>query len=489
MPVPNVQVSKNPFALPPVPPSPDGILAIFASSQNALPNVGAYGDPGVLFAAAGYGPLAEYGALVMNASGHSVVAGTPTTTTTATYSAITYTGTGTLVPTAGATHPLEHYAVKVLFIAGGTIGVAGITYQYSLDAGGTFSATIALGTATTLSIPNSGVSFTLTATQTVVAGDSFVCYTERALMNDSDCTAALTTLQLARLQWEMVHLDTNIGAATVGVVDTILAGWEKKGQFKIALLNTRFKMEPSPATEAESAYLTAMTTLVGSQVSQRLCVGTDGAHIPSPLTGYNLKRPAAIALAMQAMALVPNIGVDPAFVGNGPVQGAQIADANGNPFDHDEDLYPGLDNLGLVALRSFAPGGPVGVYINNANVLSGGSNIKYLQQLRVLNKACGIAWAILSSLLSLGVRSQVNSQTGVVNIAEIDAQKIDEQVNPQLVGALQGQVQQVLFATSRTDNLGANPPIVTGTVTVVGFIYVKGFVVTVAFAKAISVAG
>ena len=493
MPVPNVKVKKNAFALAAIPPSVDGILAIFASSSIALPAIAGYGDPGILAAAAGSGTLPEYGALVMDAAGRSVVAGTPTTSVAATYSAITYTGTGTLAPAAGATHPYEHYAVLVQFPTGGTVGVTGITFLASLDGGNTFinnGLPASLGTATTLTIPNSGVSFTLTAAQTIVAGDSFVCYTERPLMSDSDCTSALNALALARLAWEMVLLDTNIGAATVGVVDTILAGWEAKGSFKIALLNTRWKNEPSPATESEASYLTAMTTVVGSQVSQRLCVGTDGAHIPSPLTGYNLKRPSSIALAMQAMSVVPNIGTDPAYVGNGPVQGAQIADAKGNPLDHDEDLYPGLDDVGLVALRSFAPGGPVGVYINNANVLSGGSNIKYLQQLRVMNKACGICWSILSRILSLGVRTTVNQQTGLTNIAEIDAQKIDELVNPAVSGALLGQVQTVLFATSRTDPLAQNAAnIITATVEIVGFIYVKGFAVTVAFAKSISVAG
>lgn len=487
MPTPGVTVTKNPFALPAIPPSNDGVLAILASSQNALANIGSYADPNVLLTTAGYGPLTEYGAYDMIASGRPIVAVPSTASVTATYGTIDHSKvTGTLVPAAGATHPLEHYAVVVTFLTTGVIGVAGITYTYSLDNGNSTSSPVALGTATTLTIPNSGVSFTLTATQTVNAGDFFLCPTERALLADADVTTALNSLALSRLPWEIALIDSNFGAATVGVIDTILGGLEKKGQFKIALVNARFKLEPQPSGETEAAYATAMATVVGSQVSQRMCVGADGGHVPSSLTGLNLKRPTSMFLAAMAMALVPNIGTDPAFVGNGSLPGCQIADGNGNPFDHDEDLFPNLDGLGLVTLRSFAPGGPAGCYITNANVLSGGSNIKYIQQLRVLNKACSIAWSILSSVLSLGVRTVVNGQTGVVNIAEIDAQKIDNLVNPPLQGALQGQVTGVLFTTSRTDNLQANPPIVTAQVAVVGLSYVKGFSVTVAFAKSIT---
>jgi hypothetical protein len=190
------------------------------------------------------------------------------------------------------------------------------------------------------------------------------------------------------------------------------------------------------------------------------------------------------------MALTPNIGIDPAYVGTGPIQGAVISDANSNPYDHDEALYPTLDGLGLTALRSFAPGGPQGVYVNNANIISpSNSNIRYLQQLRVLNKACTIAWQILSGQLSLGVRTVLNPNTNTLNIAPIDKLKIEGLVNPALQSSLKGQVTGVLFTLNSDDNLGVLPVTVGGTVAVVGLAYIKNFKVTVAFAKSITVSG
>ena len=488
---PSVSVTKNPFALPATSPSSDGVLAIIASSQSGVVGqVASFANPNLLLTAKGYGPCSEYGAYDMNVSGNSVVTMTPTTSVAALYGSIVKVGTGTFTATATAsTFPLEHYAVLITFISGGTLGTTGITYTYSLDNGNTTSAVQSLGTGLIIAIPNTGVSITLstTATSTVVAGDTVSFATERALMNDSDITTAMTTLNLSRLGFEMVLLDTNIGAATIGVVDTILSGWEANGLFKIALMNTRFKTEPQTSGETEAAYLTAMTTLVGSQTSERCLVGTDGAHVPSTLTGFNLKRPTSILVAAAAMALTPNIGVDPAYVGNGPVEGATIADANSNPFDHDEALYPGLDALGLTALRSFAPGGPQGVYINNANIISpSNSNIKFIQQLRVLNKACSIAWQILTGQLSLGVRTQVNANTGALNIAEIDAVKIEQLVNPTLKSTLKGQITNAAFAMNRDDDLSANPVSVGGQVSVVGLVYIKKIKVTVAFSKTIA---
>lgn len=489
MPVPKVTVTKNPFSLPATAPTVAGILAIIASSQSGtVSQPGAYANPNLALTVFGYGPLTEYAAYDMSVSGNPVVLMKPATTSVAaTYGTVTKSGTGTFTPTAGGTSPLEHYNVLINFIVGtSAIGTAGATYTFSVDGGNTTSAVQALGTAASIVISNTGVTISLGA-GTIVAGDSITCYTERALMNDADATTALGTLNNSNQAFEMVLLDMAVANTTIAAIDGVVAGWEANGKFKIAMLNTRFKNEPQPATESEAAYATAMATAIGSGTSERCLVGADGAHVPSSLTGYNLKRPTSLLVAARAMALSPNIGVDPAYVASGPIQGATIADSNGNPLDHDEFLFPNLDQLGLTALRSFAPGGPGGVYVNNANIISPSTSvIKYLQQLRVLNSACSIAWQILTTQLSLGVRTQVNPNTGALNIAEIDAQKIEGLVNPTLKGSLQGQVTSAQFVLNRDDNLQANPPTVGGQVQVVALVYVKNFSVVTAFVKQIT---
>lgn len=80
-----------------------------------------------------------------------------------TYGPIMVSNPGSASIAAGSTSPLDDYNVVVLFVAGGTVGTAGISYQTSLDNGMTYGPVTPLGTSTTLTVPASGVSFSLGA--------------------------------------------------------------------------------------------------------------------------------------------------------------------------------------------------------------------------------------------------------------------------------------------------------------------------------------
>jgi len=432
--------------------------------------------------------LPEYGAYELNVAGRPILALKVAASVAGSYGAITSHITGTSVVTAGATFPLEHYAVQVTIVNAGTVGTAGITYTYSLDGGTTVSAVQALGTATTLAIPNSGVSFNLGA-GTLLAGDNWSVFTERPLLNNADITSATTVLNNTRLPWEGVLFDSVYASGTVGLVDTWLAGREHNGQFNFALLNTRYLLEPTPTQETAATYAAAMISLTQNDSSERVCVGADGGHVASQITGLFVKRPTSLALAGQAMSLTPNIGIDPAYVGNGPVAGYQI-DSGSSPNDWDEGVYQSLDAQRLVTLRSFAPGGPQGVYITNANVIiPNGSQILWLQLLRVVNKACTVAWQTLNTQLSKGVRTVLNQTMNTLNIDERDAQSIEGIVNPVLRKTLKGQVTGALFLLNRDDDLTVEGAPVNAQVQIQGLFYIKGFNVAVSLVKAISVPG
>lgn len=486
--LPTVTITKNVFTTTQAPTSTTGILAICAASSTGTAlQAGLYNRSDLAISSLGYGPLTDYGAYDMAVANNPVLLMRSSPTYPGSYGAITKTGTGSSAITAGATAPFDHYQVLITWLVGATVGVTGATYTYSLDGGTTTSGATALGTANTLTIPNTGVTFNLGA-GTIVAGDTWTCFTERPLMNDSDVITALTTFSQCRLPFEGILLDSSMTTSTVGLVDTFLAGLEAKGIFKFVLLNTRFKDEPEPNTETEAAFAAAMTTLVQNQTSIRQCVGTDGAHTPSQITGWNLKRPTSMHVAARAMST--GIGTDPAYVALGPLSGAQISDSNGNPYDHDEDLYPNLDGLRLMALRSFAPGGPQGTYICNANTIqpSGGA-FPYLQHIRVANRACEIAWFTLATQLSRGVRTNPTpAPNGAIYIYEPDAAIIESLVNDALVQPMKGQVSAIKFSLSRTDNMAVVPCIVTGVLSIVALAYIKGFQVQQQFTKTITVA-
>ena len=489
--IPNVRITKSSQGGSPALQTSDGILAIIASSSTGTASAaGIFTNQAQLTSAFGLGPLPEYGTYEINVSGRPVVAIKATPSIAATYSTITSHITGTATVVAGATAPYEHYAPVVTFVNGGTLGTSGITFTYSLDGGNTTSGVQALGTSTTLTIPNSGVSFTLSVggSGTIVAADSFSCFTERPLLNNSDLTTSLNVLNQTRLPWEGVLADCAYNTGTVGLLDTWCSGREANGQFNFFLINTRYLTEPTPTGESPSAYTTAMTALTSADASDRGCVGADGGHVVSLISGLNLKRPTALALAGMAMSLTPNIGISPSFVGNGPVTGFQIS-SGGNPNDWDEAIYgPALDPLRLVTLRSFAPGGPTGCYITNPNVLvtSATDSIKWIQLLRVMNKGCTIAWQVLATQLNRGVHTVLNSNTGKINIDERDAQSIEHLVNSPLQAGLSGQVTGVSFSVNRDDDLSVQGSPLSAEVQIAPLFYIGGFQVQVALVKSIT---
>lgn len=487
--LPSVTITKVPLNVGSAPSSSLGVLAIIAGAQQGTFNQAAgFNRSDLAVQQFGAGPLAEYGAYNISVANKPFVAVRANTSISATYTAITAHVTGSSVPTAGGTSPLEHYAPVINILNGGTIGTAGITYQYSLDGGSSFSGVQALGTSNVLTIPNSGVSFNLSS-GTLIAGDNWSCFTERPLSNNTDLPAALEALRVTTLPWEGVLIDSAVDTGTVGLVDTWLSGLEGAGQFKFGLLNLRFKQEPEPGTESEAAYATAMQAIVSSSASIRICVGADGGHCPSSITGLNLKRPTSLALAARAM-LIP-IGEDPAYVARGNLPGFVIDTGNGNPFDHDENLYPTLDGLRLVTLRSFSAGGPEGVYITNANSIQpSGDDFLYLQMIRVMNAACTVAWAQLTRQLSRGVNKNPKADpvTGAVTMLESDRSAIEALVNGPMQQAIKGQVSAAKFSLSATDDLSVEPTFVHGTVSIVKKAYIKGYLVSAQFDKTIQVA-
>ena len=81
-------------------------------------------------------------------------------------------GTATIAPSPAA--PSGVFAIAGKIITSGTVGVAGIQYQYSTDGGVTFSSTQSLGTANAIVVPGTGASFLLGA-GSLESGQSFAC--------------------------------------------------------------------------------------------------------------------------------------------------------------------------------------------------------------------------------------------------------------------------------------------------------------------------
>lgn len=480
--LPSAPITKANGNVGSVQPSTSGVLAIIAFSTLGTVNTAAtFTRQADLVAARGIGVLCDAGAYFMANAEKPIVCITPTCTTVGAYGTITKTGTGTSAITAGGGAPNDDYGVLVQWLNGGTIGVAGITYRFSLDNGNNWSGTLALGTGSTLgplNVPDvnlsSGVSFALGA-GTIVTGDSLVCFTTRPQMQSSDLISALQGLFITKAPWDNVLIDVDATPTLVADVDTWINSLEGGGRYKFAWMNTRKRLFPLPTAESEATFATAMGTLLTNTSTINVDVGTDGGYLPSPITGLVMPRTVSLAIATRKMSY--GLGVDPALTGNPPIPGFTIDDANGNPLWHDEDIYPGLDALRLSTFRTVP--GKQGVYITNANILSAsGSSYVYDQHATCMNAACQAAFAQLSNELSKGVQKQPPDPTsGKIYILESEAESIENMVNPPTKSAVAGQVQAVQFVLSRSDDLGANgdgPAFLNATLQIEYLAYVKG---------------
>lgn len=481
--LPQVTITKTDGNTGVVRPSTTGVAAIIATAEKGTANQpSSHTRTQLAFGEFGTGPLVELGSHVMGVAGKPTLLIRPTTSTAAAYSTVTHTGAGTGVVTAGATAPLDDYKVKILFVNGGTRGVAGITYKESLDGGKTYSAEKALGVAVQIDIPLSGVSLAL-GVGTYLAGQTEEVTTTAARMTNGDLVTALEALRVTKSPWETVLVFGDADATMVGTLETWLLAREAEGKYRTAVVCVRGKN----AAESEAAYKTAVQTLMASMSSTRVVVCADRGDVASAITGIVLGRPTSLFVTARGMKI--DIGRDAAYVADGPLPGVTISDDRGNPKHHDEALYPGLDDLRATTLRTFD--GFEGVYVTNPNLVSpSGSDYVYWQHARVMNRACEIAFQILGKQLSLGVQKDPKpGPNGERYILEEDAQFIEGLVNAQLQQELVTPKRCVdaKFTLNRTDDLSSNGPgTLSGPMEIVSKAYVKKFNVESRYVKTIT---
>lgn len=481
MTTPTVSIKKQDGNTGVVRPGADGILAIIAASAAGTKNVAAsHNDEDLAKTEFSWGPLTEFAAYDMPVTQKPAVLVRCDTTTPGAYSSIVHSGGGTAVVTAGATAPYDDFDVLIKFVLGATIGVAGATYTYSLNGGEDVSAVLALGTATEIIIPNTNISVEFAA-GTVVAGETLAFTTTRPLPTNTDLPAALEALRVTSSAFEAVLIDGHAADTTVALVALWLLDLNKVGKFPTVFMNVR----PMNAGETETQYHDAMATLLASAVGLDIVLCADTIDLVSPFRGISQPRPFSLGVAAKAMSVT--IGVEPAEIGLGPVQGAKITDARGNPKHHNEEKFPGLDDLRLTTARTVE--GFEGVYITNTNLMSPtGSDFVFLPHARTMNRAAAIAWALLTRLLSKGVTKDPKvGPNGERHIAEHAAQLIEQLVNDAIQRELAGAVDDIKFRVSRTDDISSNQGAnITAFIDSVALAYIKKFSVFARYVKAIT---
>ena len=369
----------------------------------------------------GVGPLPEAMGLVAAVGG--VPIGIKATANTAgAVGAVTTVGGGTSVVTATGT-PFDTLYILMTVVAAGTIGTAGITFTISYDAGRTTSPLIALGTATTYLVPNSGITLNFAAGTMLVAQTNTVATVE-GLWNDAGIQAAITAFLGSSYKTPgvgSVHVvggavATNLASGAAGADMMAIGGYLQSARltqyvFNRAIISARDTKVPvayGGAAETEAAWMTALNTDFQGQslnydTSGRICACAAYWNIQSAfaLPGLGVapryRRSVAYALA-QRVVLIPRQRM-PSRVRDGAL--SPIVTSPADKLDgflyHDESISPGLDSTTGGAGGNFATTttivGKNGVFLQHANLMAPtGSQYGYLPQGFVTDDACSLAY-------------------------------------------------------------------------------------------------
>jgi hypothetical protein len=409
------------------------------------------------------GELVEASAYAIDTYGLTAVCCRAATATPGSRSGFVATNTGgTAVGTlaSGGTAPTDRYEVQVLFVTGCTVGVRGGTYKVSRDGGHTYGAVQSLGTADEVNVTGAG-KLELGA-GTVAAGAKFVWFTTGPAFNADSLLDALNAIKLTSQRFTYIQVCGDLDAAAVAVLDGALLAMANKGRYRRAMGHVR-----GPSSEDAAAYLTALQNELGGSPSRLLTLAAGRCRTSSKVDGRMAHRAPSLAVAPLVTSVPEHIDVAEIQY---PLPGVTIRDRRGNPEDHDETVWPGLDDARFLTLRTWED--YEGAYVNNPRLYSPtGSDFLYIQHGRVVDLARQLARLTLQPMLSKGV---LVVRDGSGRIQKGDAESIENVVNQELARQIDGQRK----ATKTTFSLNRNADVLrTGiqpwTVRVIPLAYIK----------------
>lgn len=426
--VPAVNQTELDGALGVLPPSSGELLALAGySSSGTVATPATYGSATALATDFGVGPLVEAAARHIATTGKPVCVCNTGKTTDGSYSAVTTTrvGSSTCAVTAhAATKPNDDLEVYIRIVAGGTIGIAGITFVYSFDGGRTLSQTTALGTVSTYVLDATlGVQIDLAA-GTLSAGDYFSFRTVAPAPNTTQIGVALAALAASQINWKICEMAFAMGTGDFDQVETSFASMFTAGKFRAWVGSIR---TPDLA-ESEATYLAAMSGFAAKSTKcGELCAGA--CEFPSGISGRIYRRPISMVIGSREAAVTAQIDI--ADITLGALVGVSITDALGAPKHHDETANPGLDDARFTTLRTWE--GRSGVFVTRPRIFSSaGSDFYLMPHRRVMNLARTISRAYLEERLSKPI--VVDATTGF--ILEEEAVEIESGCNARLRAVL-----------------------------------------------------
>lgn len=448
---PNVDITELDGAIGILPATADEPLALLGvSSSGVVDTPATYARIPNLVADFGYGPLVEAAAYAIKNTGRPVIVVKTGATNVGAAAAVVFVGGGSSVVTVDVDPiaPFDDYEVVGEVVLGGVIATGPITLRFSLDGGRTFNPAISLGTATTYTIPNSGVVLNFAAGD-LDTGDSFSFRTSAPKWNTTEMGTALDALRNSVLAWEIAEIVGDLTGTDLDAIDPDFVSMMAAGKYKAWIGNFRM---PTLA-ESEATYLAAFGTAFNSKATKHGMVCAGSAWITSAVSRRKYRRPIAFAVAAREVSVSEEVNT--AAVRLGTLPGVALYDDQGILRHHDESVNPGLDDARATVLRTWE--GRQGVFVNRPRILSAaGSDYRLMPHRRVLNLAHGALRNFFIDRLNVPVR--VDADTG--HILEADALEIETGALAAMRTALlsKPKASAIEFVLSRTDDLLTEDP-------------------------------
>lgn len=356
------------------------------------------------------GPLCEAAGIVCKNGGTVIAMSIPLVnkgTSTAVVATVPGTSSSTITVTLDSDiGAWDDYFVMMKCVTSGTRGTAGVQVQISLDAGRTFGPVLNLGTATTLAIPNTGITINLGA-GTLVAGDYWRFSTVGPSGDDAGVSAAIAKLsasQYAIAGWGSMHIVRGLlGASSTNVANdqSAVEGMTAQFIYTRSITDARDALAPTAwggSGESEAVWMAAISTAFGATNAKRVCVGAGAYNTPSAYPNAygglpSYRRPLGWSDAVRRTAVPPQRR-------GGRVKDGSLVTITVNPATdpgdgfiyHDERVSPGLDAARFMSCITWPK--KQGFYICHENLMApNGSQYSDLTLGNVIDVACDIAYA------------------------------------------------------------------------------------------------
>ena len=343
--------------------------------------------------------------------------------------------------------------------AAAAVGTGPIYIQTTLDAGRTWSPSIKLTTATTYTIPNSGITINF-GTGNLNPGDVAYGVSTAPAVTTSDlgtattANSALANLYASAQNWECLLLASAMDAAgTVGgVLDAFIVALRALGKGRWWLANTALPTYQ----ESDSTYQTSLQALSNAYATNVAAICGGAARTVSSNTGrsFNYIRPVSMSVGPFALSVPEHIRISETDLGLLP--GVSITDQNGAPAPrcHDEMLYPGIDDMRFLALRT-DPNLP-GVYVNRPHMFgASGSDFDMIPKIRIWNLAFEALFAFFKRRLQKPVLA--DPKTGFIH--ELYAKELESSANQALIRACLNKVSAPITGGPATVQVARNDPL------------------------------